>query len=648
MASRKKRPTPDPKPPAIPASFPAPVPQPKTAAPALWWLDLLFGGILAGLAVFFLNLSWRKWPDPIIDFGRELYLPWRLTQGAALYRDMLHMYGPFSPYFNSVVFRLFGTSLNSIIAVNILIYAGILSLLYYILREGWSRFSAFVACVVFVSVFSFSHLVGIGNYNYITPYAHEATHGILIVLLLIWALIGVLAAGKRWQFFCAGLLVGLSILTKPETMLAAGAVSFGAILLSARERFRTVRAGWAAKLLLLLAGCLTPMIIAVVLFHVGAGFTWGEALWDVNSAWLNIFVYSSALSNPMQKSSMGTDNLWGNLGHETLAGGVALAFAFGAAWGCRYFPRWGATSAAFWAVFLIIVSLFVTATVPWLDIGPIIPALLVCAAVLQGIKLWRQPRPAAFDRETAFRALLWLAGAAFLFRMAFNPRIMHYGFFQAPLAMLIGLATVLVALPDFFSLNSAFRKVYQGILAVMILSGAGMVARQSANTLSLQQFPVGTGPDQFLAFDPRIDPQHIPASGALVEIARQYLAQDPGAHSLLVLPEGIMLNYLTRLPSTIPYYYFNPELFMNGKDQALIAQLKAAPPDRIVILSRNMEEYGVERFGDSRDHGAALLQFIQDYYKPVYQQGGDPLDNGQQGVVVFARQTTPGASPAKP
>jgi hypothetical protein len=37
---------------------------------------------LAGLTVFFLDTSWRRWPDPLIDFGRELYIPWRLAHGA--------------------------------------------------------------------------------------------------------------------------------------------------------------------------------------------------------------------------------------------------------------------------------------------------------------------------------------------------------------------------------------------------------------------------------------------------------------------------------------------------------------------------------------------------------------------------------------
>ena len=46
-------------------------------------------------------MSWRKWPDPLIDFGRELYLPWRLANGAVLYRDVDDFYGPLSQYLNA-------------------------------------------------------------------------------------------------------------------------------------------------------------------------------------------------------------------------------------------------------------------------------------------------------------------------------------------------------------------------------------------------------------------------------------------------------------------------------------------------------------------------------------------------------------------
>jgi 4-amino-4-deoxy-L-arabinose transferase-like glycosyltransferase len=627
MASPRNRP------PSAPVN--APVPAKAAAAPATVWPDLILGGLLALLTVFFLHLSWRKWPDPMIDFGREVYLPWRISQGAVLYRDLQHMYGPFSPYFNSLVFRIGGVSLGSLIAANLVIYAGILALLYYFLRTGWSRLAAFVCCAVFVSVFSFSHLVGIGNYNFITPYAHEATHGILLVLLLIWALLSTLGGSRRWTFFAVGLLTGTAVLMKPEIMLATGAVLGGAFLLLIRDRFRCLRGpGWAVKILLLAVGGFLPMLLAASGFHFGAGLSWDAALRDANNAWLNVLTYAGtgALGTPMQKASMGTDNLTGNLLHELLAGGLALAFAGAAAWGSRDLSRWGKGAEVFGAIFLVIAAVLVGSSVPWLGIASIIPVLLLCGLAIEAVKIWRQPLTDTFDRQTAVRLLLWLAGLAFLFRMLFNPRVFHYGFFQAPIAMLVALATVLVALPEFLRVTGYGRKLYQAVITVLAFWGAAAITIQSARILSAQTLPVGAGSDQFLAFDPQKTGM---PSGALVEIARQYLANDSGAHSLLVIPEGVMLNYLTRLPDPISNYQFDADLIAVQGNRTM-RELQATPPDRIVLITRDLREYGIARFGDSPENGSAMLDFIAKNYDLAYHQGGDPLDPNVAGVIVYA------------
>jgi hypothetical protein len=334
----------------------------------------------------------------------------------------------------------------------------------------------------------------------------------------------------------------------------------------------------------------------------------------------------------MQKSSMGTDDLGGNLLHEMIFGGVAVLFAGGAAWGCRSLQPWGRGAEILGALILAIAVLFVAAAVPWLGIGSIIPGLLLCGLAIEGVKIWRQPMTDNFDRTTAVRLLLWLAGTAYLFRMMFNPRVFHYGFFQAPLAMVVGLATLLVALPDFVKLQGSGRKIYLVLLSVLMLWGSSRIAVVSANTLSAQTLPIGTDSDQFFGFDPRI-PQA--PSGVLMELSREYLAKDTGARSLLVLPEGVMLNYLTRLPSPIPYYMFDPDQFINhGTD--ILQRVAANPPDRIVLLTRNLQEYGVDRFGDSPPHGAALLDFIQHNYDPVYHEGNDPLRPDTAGLTVYA------------
>src|SRR6476619_6142273 len=62
--------------------------------------------------------TWQTWADVLIDFGREVYVPWQLTQGKVLYRDIAYFNGPLSPYLNTLVFKIFGVSLMSLVWVN--------------------------------------------------------------------------------------------------------------------------------------------------------------------------------------------------------------------------------------------------------------------------------------------------------------------------------------------------------------------------------------------------------------------------------------------------------------------------------------------------------------------------------------------------
>jgi hypothetical protein len=86
---------------------------------------LLSWGILAGAFAFFAGVSWRTWPDVLIDFGNELYIPWRLSCGDRLYRDIVFSMGPLSQHVNALLFRLFGVSLGTLIWVNLAILAAI-------------------------------------------------------------------------------------------------------------------------------------------------------------------------------------------------------------------------------------------------------------------------------------------------------------------------------------------------------------------------------------------------------------------------------------------------------------------------------------------------------------------------------------------
>ena len=198
------------------------------------WAELLGIVALALLAAYFLATSWRRWPDPLIDFGRELYLPWQLSQGAVLYRDAEDFYGPLSQYFNAGLFRMFGPGLMVLVAANLVIFGAILASIYKLFRTAWGPGAALAAAAIFISIFSFSQFTGFGNYNYATPYSHEATHGFLVCLLLVAALAAWVDESTPGRSFIAGGLFGLTLVLKPEIILAAGLVTIGAVSLRLR------------------------------------------------------------------------------------------------------------------------------------------------------------------------------------------------------------------------------------------------------------------------------------------------------------------------------------------------------------------------------------------------------------------------------
>jgi hypothetical protein len=226
-----------------------------------------------------------------------------------------------------------------------------------------------------------------------------------------------------------------------------------------------------------------------------------------------------------------------------------------------------------------------------------------------------------------------------LARMALSPRIYHYGFAQAALGGTVSVAILASSIPKWIRLEDHLQKWYQGMVTILVAGIAAAVVFNSMQFYSYHTQRVGEGDDQFYAFDQSASP-----TGLLVEQARQYLemdARENNVHSLLVLPEGVMLNYLTRIPNPISYYFFAPFVLAYGRINDILHQLNATPPDRIVVISRDMREFGVGRFGDLPEHGQKLIEFIVQNYQAIHSFGyKDPLDPDQFGFVVLARRGT--------
>jgi hypothetical protein len=119
------------------------------------------------------------------------------------------------------------------------------------------------------------------------------------------------------------------------------------------------------------------------------------------------------------------------------------------------------------------------------------------------------------------------------------------------------------------------------------------------------------------------------------EIVREIRARTAPDATLLVAPQGVMLNYLARRRNPTPYYAYDRTSRVLWGDDAIVDSLEAHPPDWIVVFDRGGAEAGSPVFG--RDVFQRGYGWIMEHYRPVRQFGAAPFQEPQGGAVLMQR-----------
>lgn len=586
----------------------------NTAAPtsrraALYWLEPSGLTILAGLIIWFLAVSWRRWPDPLIDFGRELYVPWRLVNGALLYRDVDEFYGPLSKYFNAILFIIFKPGLMVLVAANLAVFGAIIAVLYLILRRAWGFGAALLASAVFVAVFGFSQFVSSGNYNYATPYSHEATHGLLVCLLLVFVLVKWVDEPTRWRSFLAGLLLGLTALLKPEILFAAVVVTFVAIF----ERWRLWRWAGARGNMIWIIGALLPTAAFTLYFLRFVPFQ--EALAYACKGWLNI-LSARFTNNAVERGFLGFDQPWLHLSQHALATLAACALIGAIVLIARFSDKIQRRS--------ILISIgaclaagtagFGSAFITWGEVGRCLFGLIFLYLVWGALLTPRDQTQIDDNSVRIARRLIVFLALAMMARMILNGRIYQYGFYQAALAAVVISAFLIGEIPARLGIHRGGQIIMAIGVVALVVSGVVSLSRQSAQLLQMKTVAISQGIDRFYAF-----PSQVESSGETVATVTKLITDNQSGQSLLVLPEGVMINYLTRRPSTVAEVFFFSAATEGGREAEIVRQLDRSPPDLVVFIRRDLSEYGIQRYGDRPGNGALILAWLSDNYRVDFQ-----------------------------
>jgi hypothetical protein len=311
-------------------SKPPPV-APRAAATEDWFPPFAGPVLLAAVFVALAWWSWRKWPDVVIDFGSQLYIPWQLVSGKSLYLDIDYKDGPFSQYLSALLFHLFGVSLRTLVWANLALLAVLCVLVYRLFAAAAGRFTATCVVLVQLVVFSFSQYTGIGNYNYICPYTYEQTHGMLLAVTMIAALGRAARHGGRAAAALAGVCLGALFLTKAELFApAAFTATLGLALLACSGGVRVA----ARVVAIVVVAALVP--VAGMAGFLAAHMPWALAWKGIAGNWVHL--RGSVLEYKFYRVGMGLDDPVGNalLSLRILAGVAAvIAVAVGTTWATR-------------------------------------------------------------------------------------------------------------------------------------------------------------------------------------------------------------------------------------------------------------------------------------------------------------------------
>ncbi len=131
--------------------------------------------------------------------------------------------------------------------------------------------------------------------------------------------------------------------------------------------------------------------------------------------------------------------------------------------------------------------------------------------------------------------------------------------------------------------------------------------------------------------------------GTALALTANWLDQNTASNATLaVLPDGAMLNYVTRRPNPTPYTSFIPPEFVAHGEGRILEAYRSHSPDYIVVIHRDSSEYGYGLFGQDPAYGARLMEWINRNYRTAWLWGNEPLRTNQFGIKILKRNAAGG------
>jgi hypothetical protein len=568
------------------------------------------------LGCIFCWWTWNRLGEVVFDFGHEVYVADQLAHGRILYRDLVYFFGPLPPTINAMAMRLTGLGVTAVRGVNLIVLAAAAVMIYRLISRIAGRYAAVVSTAVFLTSFAFGASSTIANFNFVTPYAHGATHGFLLCLGVV-AMCGRLArTGRASTALMLGIVTGLVLLTKPEFFLSAAitAAMGTAAILWLRS--------WPDRR--------TPLMIVsfvIIGIVIGPAATW---IWlcrtlpprfalAVLGGW-GYVMPTVVLRSPYYLWCLGLDNVSGNLLSMLAMVGIYLALIIPLAGLSILAGRRPAWKTAIYVGVALVWFAGITAggimlgrdNWLWVDAARGLP--IACTGGVIAL-LWRIRRAKPLsgdttDSATVAKHVTSLAIAVLalmsLTKMILNPRLDDYGFVLAAPGTLLCIAWVCGGLPRLMARYNANPTVIQVGGAAIALALISFRLFVTHYVLTLHQYPVELPGGVLL---------QLPYDAPSLQAAEWIRDHTAPTQTLAVLPDAAGLNFLAQRANSTPYDSLNPVEMAQLNESTVIDGFRRHPPDLILIVDQDYSSEGGKTFGV--DYGQNLMHWIDQQYQPI-------------------------------
>ncbi|HEX4951259.1 MAG TPA: glycosyltransferase family 39 protein [Blastocatellia bacterium] len=581
-----------------------------------------------------LLLSWRRWTSLLVDTGREMDLPLRLLRGELLYRDIHYLYPPLAPYFNALLYRIFGVQLETLNVSGVLCSLAIVALCYAIARRILNEWEATLAAMAVVVWCIFKP-----EGNLIAPYAFAALYGMLLSLgtLLVTLRYG---EQRRWrEVIGAGLLIGLAGITKQEFALTA-AVTWSAGLLFMH------RWDWKGLLLrLLVAASLAIVIAAPVYAYFLARVGWHTLIDDCHLLYTGI----PASLKFYNAARTGLDHPWSSLlqmfGGAAVALGLARLIVLISALTTKQRQLFRQCALTFVGCAAFALLVMRVSHGRW-DGSPL-RALPFALAGLMLIHFFRR------DETKPQFALFVIAAYSLMALIRVVLRVPSGGAFGGyflPTSLILIVYLVLCALPNLFhrrgaevTQRHAEANSRRTSAIPLRLGGAAILTKRihligtSVLSLWLVATIVVFGYRYRKTFPVLLTAPHgslyvTTENAQATQEALNFLAANSTPDdAIAVVPEGSSLAFLAGRRMPLRHQILIPDFMDAAEEQRAIAKL--AEVKYVLLLNRPMREFGLEAFG--RDYYQAMGRYLDEHFRVVKMCGEVKDERLQIGAAHF-------------